>query len=228
MPKVCKDCLNNVKNRSKKTVRCGPCSARYRALNAKGRKKSLCCSCNKEISQIKSKTNLCFSCFANVRVPWNKGLKGSIPWNKGVSIFESKEAYRIHNNKMRKKNREMKPLKEKIPDRIRTLIRNSLRYKAYRRKNGTRTEFYIGCSIQNYMDQLELKFLPGMTWENYGNGNKQWNIDHIIPISKFDLSNDESAKLAFHFSNCQPMWAIDNFKKGNRIPAATLSAVITF
>ena len=55
-----------------------------------------------------------------------------------------------------------------------------------------------------------------MSWNNYGNGHNKWNIDHILPVSKFNLNKISEQKKAFNFKNCQPMWAIDNIKKGNR------------
>lgn len=74
----------------------------------------------------------------------------------------------------------------------------------------------LGCSVEELKVYLEGKFTEGMTWDNYGFGNDKWNIDHIEPLSKFDLSNIEQFKQANHFSNLQPLWQQSNFRKGNR------------
>ena len=50
-----------------------------------------------------------------------------------------------------------------------------------------------------------------MSWENQG----KWHIDHIIPLSSA-TNKDELYKLC-HFTNLQPMWAIDNIRKGAKI-----------
>ena len=52
-----------------------------------------------------------------------------------------------------------------------------------------------------------------MTWDNYG----EWHIDHIKPISSFDLKDAKNQKLAMHYTNLQPLWAKDNISKGNKI-----------
>jgi len=46
---------------------------------------------------------------------------------------------------------------------------------------------------------------------------KVWHIDHIVPCTVFDLKNLNEQKKCFHYTNLQPLWAIDNIKKGNRI-----------
>lgn len=85
------------------------------------------------------------------------------------------------------------------------------------RKNG-KTLQLLGCTIEFLKQYLESKFLPGMTWENYGNPNGDhsdcWHIDHIKPCASFDLSDPEQQKICFHYTNLQPLWAIDNIKKG--------------
>jgi hypothetical protein len=72
----------------------------------------------------------------------------------------------------------------------------------------------LGCSIDFLKRYLEERFLPGMTWHNYGYGSDKWNIDHIIPLSKFDLTNREQFLKAVYYTNLQPLWQLDNFKKG--------------
>lgn len=74
----------------------------------------------------------------------------------------------------------------------------------------------LGCSIPDFKKYLEAKFHPGMTWENYG----EWHIDHIRPLASFDLSDQIQFLMACNFKNLQPLWAIQNFSKSDRIDAA--------
>lgn len=74
--------------------------------------------------------------------------------------------------------------------------------------------YLLGCNINELKEYLESQFQPGMTWENHGT---VWHIDHILPISKFDLKNIEHQKICFHFLNLQPLWAEENMKKGEEI-----------
>ena len=78
----------------------------------------------------------------------------------------------------------------------------------------------LGCTVKQLKEYLESKWLPGMSWDNYGRYNpkrKTWHIDHIRPLSKFDLTNEEQFKKACHYTNLQPMWAEDNIKKSNML-----------
>jgi hypothetical protein len=77
----------------------------------------------------------------------------------------------------------------------------------------------VGCSIDQLKQHLQSQFIQGMNWDNYGrgdNGKKQWQIDHIVPCVSFDLSKPEEQKKCFHYTNLQPLWKLDNLKKGNR------------
>lgn len=70
----------------------------------------------------------------------------------------------------------------------------------------------LGCSISDFKQHLESKFQFGMNWENYGTFG--WHIDHIKPLSSFDLTNRSQFLEACHFTNLQPLWASENRKKG--------------
>lgn len=76
----------------------------------------------------------------------------------------------------------------------------------------------LGCTIEELIIHLEKQFQSGMTWENWNYGG--WHIDHIVPLSYFDLTNQEQVKIACHYTNLQPMWALENIKKSNKIYAS--------
>ena len=50
-----------------------------------------------------------------------------------------------------------------------------------------------------------------MSWDNHG----EWHIDHIIPLSSAK-DEYEFFKLC-HYTNLQPLWANENYKKGKKI-----------
>ena len=75
-----------------------------------------------------------------------------------------------------------------------------------------RTMELVGCSIDYLLNYIESQFEDGMSWSNYG----AWHIDHILPCCSFNLSKEEEQRKAFHYSNLQPLWAIDNLIKGAR------------
>ena len=68
-------------------------------------------------------------------------------------------------------------------------------------------------NIEYLWQHLIKQFQPGMTKENYG----LWHVDHIIPCSSFDLSKLEEQRKCFHYTNLQPLWAVENIKKGAKI-----------
>lgn len=73
----------------------------------------------------------------------------------------------------------------------------------------------IGEDVSTVRRYLESKFQPGMSWKNYGQFG--WHVDHIIPLSAFDLNNPEAQQEAFSLRNLQPLWAEDNLRKHNKI-----------
>ncbi len=50
-----------------------------------------------------------------------------------------------------------------------------------------------------------------MTWDNHGLYG--WHIDHVVPLSSFDLTDHKQVKKACHWFNLQPLWAKENLSK---------------
>lgn len=73
----------------------------------------------------------------------------------------------------------------------------------------------LGCTISELKFYLEGKFTDGMSWENYGHDT--WHIDHMVPLAMFDLSDRQQFLQACHYTNLQPMWAIENLRKSKKV-----------
>ena len=71
----------------------------------------------------------------------------------------------------------------------------------------------LGCSISAFKLYIENQFEDGMSWDNYG----EWHLDHVLPLSSFDLTDRGDFQTAVHHLNYQPLWAHDNLSKGARI-----------
>lgn len=61
---------------------------------------------------------------------------------------------------------------------------------------------------------MQPKLLTNMTEDNYGGG---WHLDHIFPVSAFDLSQLCHRQRCFHVTNLKPLWAADNLEKSGCI-----------
>lgn len=69
---------------------------------------------------------------------------------------------------------------------------------------------YLGISIGEFKNFISNKFLPEMDWENYG---RIWELDHIIPVSKFNLMDENQLKECFYYLNYQPLFKTTEIAK---------------
>lgn len=95
---------------------------------------------------------------------------------------------------------------------LRSRMRYALRSQSTRKS--ARTLQLLGCTAVELVLHLESQFLEGMSWSN----RTEWHIDHIIPVSAFDLTSEEGQRAAFHYTNLRPLWAHDNRAKSSKPP----------
>lgn len=70
----------------------------------------------------------------------------------------------------------------------------------------------VGYSLETLCAHLEARFTPDMTWENYGSF---WQIDHIRPVSDFDLPREIIE--CWELRNLRPLPAVENMAKGSKV-----------
>jgi hypothetical protein len=101
-------------------------------------------------------------------------------------------------------------IQSKLAHRLRERLRCALKRSA---KTGSAVRD-LGCSVAFLVKHIEAQFTIGMSWKNWGVGVGRWNVDHIEPLSKFDLTDRKQLLLACHYTNLRPLWALENMSKG--------------
>jgi len=80
-------------------------------------------------------------------------------------------------------------------------------------KKTQHTVSYLGCSSNEYMKWI---FCYDENY-NLNNHGKIWHIDHVIPLSRFNLEDKDEQTLAFNWRNTMPLSAKENLAKNNKI-----------
>ena len=119
-------------------------------------------------------------------------------------------------NKYLKQKRKSDPI-FKLVTYARSRLNKVLRHKNIKKTNTTVKLF--GCTKEFLKKHIEKQFHPHpttnekMTWKNHSKHG--WHVDHIDPL---DLAmNSKDIEILSHYTNLRPMWAEDNWKKGNKI-----------
>jgi hypothetical protein len=146
---------------------------------------------------------------------WNnheKELKRTAEKHKKNS--EKEKEYR-KKNRIKINERIKKRYTENEIFRLRTNMKNRVKLflnsKQITKKNTTFE--IVGCNPKELKEHIEKQFKIGMSWENYGYYG--WHIDHIIPLSS--AKTEEDVYRLSHYTNLQPLWGEENYKKGNKL-----------
>lgn len=159
---------------------------------------------NKRLNKLESR---CSGCINQYRREWSqKNREKALSYNRAYRQKpEAKKLRNAYNRKWRSSEKGTRPevkLKSAIMSRFRECVKNGW--------NSSKLK-YLGCTIEEYKSYIETKFKNGMTWDNWSLHG--WHIDHIMPLCNFDLTKEEELYKAFHYTNTQPLWALDNLKK---------------
>lgn len=203
---------------SKICSKCGgdpkPISEFYETPKGSGKYRADCKDCNNKASRNYKANN------RDKVSEYNKEYKEEHA--EEVSEYNSK--YNLENRdaiqkRQTKQHRERKKIDPQFN--MAHKLRNELRLLI---KYGTKKElsyFIVGCSHDFLMMWFEYQFAlsDGMTLENHG---ELWHIDHVNPISNFDLLRESKRKKCFHWSNLRPMYAKPNQSKNGKIDVNTI------
>jgi hypothetical protein len=200
---------NNSKSPDGKHSYCKPCSNQknkeWRLKNQEKRRESLKRWKKENVDKIKE--------YKKNRKPTENEKRGKQLWlmANAEKIKQYRKEYKKNNQKKLSQADKLRKQQDptyraicSIRSRVSGLCRDICNGK---KRSSTKA---IGLARDEFRLYIESLFKEGMTWDNYGS----WHIDHIKPLS-LAKTEDEVMKLN-HYTNLQPLWAIDNLKKSNK------------
>ena len=169
------------------------------------RYRMICKTCNKDRGYQRSNTRKkeCMSC----------GQKGKISGRKGKKLTEKQKENISNTNTIWRT--EQDPNYIKLTEDDKRMIHNirCRLWQVINSKPGSMSKA-LGCKTHELRIHLESLFEPWMNWDNYG---PEWEIDHITPLSSFNLNNIEEFNKACHHTNLQPLSVFKNRSKGAKL-----------
>lgn len=225
----CKSCMNK-KRRSDKDL--------------SGTKICVRCDIEKDIQRFRPTRNVCKDCinedrkiymkdyYENNKKEWkekerkrNKKKIEELDETKQKECQECKENksvtdFRLNRNTCkdceRKVNREW-VLDKRHTDPIYKFISNcrTRLIQVLKKENKSQSTLeYLGQDINIIKDWIEFCFLDNMSWNNQG---MEWHIDHVIPVSQFNLETEDDVIRCFNWKNLSPLTKKENLTKSNNI-----------
>jgi hypothetical protein len=206
--------------KTKKCNKCGkikPLTEFHKNKTSKDYHTSLCKNCRNKANKEYTKTHKpVLSPLQKLKrklyqKEWRKQNKDTLQQKSKQYYLDNKEHIKETSQSYRKKKMATDELyKFKVNIRKHMLI-------CFKRKGinkGRITKEILGCDLAFFKEYIEAQFTEGMTWNNYGVHG--WHYDHIIPLANAK-TEEEVVKLC-HYTNYQPLWAQDNYKKAHNNP----------
>ncbi len=146
--------------------------------------------------------------------------------NKSKNKIKKQQYGKEYNSKLEIKERrsEKYKLRKKtdISFKLKSYMSSSISDSLKFNKQGNHWENLVGYTTEDFKQHLKSQFEPWMSWDNYGkpkNNEKTWSIDHIIPISSYDITNYDcnDFKKCWSLNNLRPLEYIKNISKFNKL-----------
>lgn len=144
--------------------------------------------------------------------------------NKVEQLGKQKLYWAKHGKEQTQKHRERKKISQNkytsfqwrnnMTYRLRHILRERIRSALKGARKSNRTLGLVGCTIEQLKIYLASQFQPEMNWSNYGS---YWHIDHKLPCASFNLADPAQQAKCFHYTNLQPLEAMENIRKSNKI-----------
>ncbi|MBC8427578.1 MAG: hypothetical protein H8D97_01665 [Proteobacteria bacterium] len=133
--------------------------------------------------------------------------------NNKEEILSKRKLYREENKELlsaRQKEKRENDNAFRFKDSLSSLIRHSLD------KGGKSVNDILPYIIKELRGHLELQFVDGMNWNNYG---KEWHLDHIRPVNSFENQHVQGHLdfiKCWGLDNLQPLWKDLNLEKADK------------
>ena len=224
-----KNCSNNLESEQKDFTTNTKTDLTKNQCNDTGKEKITCLWCNSEFFIKPSKTNIrkfcnikCSTLFRNKdkckfdkKIYYNnwklKNINYHKEYNKKYYIRKKPCKMTTDEIKLKRRNYFKNKMKSDVLFKLKHTLRNRLNNALRQNHKSGSAVNDLGCSIEEFKNYIQSKFKDGMNWKNQG----EWHIDHIKPLSSFDLTDRNQLLEACHYTNLQPLWAIENLKKSD-------------
>jgi len=188
------DRFKAIDQRARKTERYKKYQAEYRSNNVQSLKDN-------------SKSNYFKNKEAYLRRSKEQRIRLGDAYKKYQKDYKIKNKNKLAANYLLKlKNDPIAKLKHSLRNQFRKLI------KGHHKQNTVLS--YIGCDVEFLKNWLSTQFKEGMSWENHGS---VWHVDHIIPCSVFDFSNEDELTKCWNYTNLRPLFVKENLAKSDKI-----------
>lgn len=231
---VCLECKTESEVSSNRCKFCDICSYAIR-LTKKGKilNKHLinCITCKKEGITFATEGQKCVTCIINNERDKGRKYKAKNKeliqaYNKEYKV-NNRDSISLYNHQYNKDNREK--IREKHSDNHYRRLKSDMNYNISTKfrtkfvkychyalsdkpikKSSLSFDSYIGCNRIIYLNWIKFYFQSDMSLENR---TSIWEIDHIIPISYFNLNIDTELYLCFNWINTRPYYTLLNKKR---------------